>query len=78
MLVEAKQSVPSFIKTIPDPMEDIMKKINQDENYDEEVKGCRYCGGLGHRVSMCPKLEREKRERMGAITSKKDLGSLDY
>ena len=25
------------------------------------VKGCAYCGGLGHRIGNCPKLETEGR-----------------
>ena len=27
---------------------------------DGETKGCAYCGGLGHSIISCPKLEREK------------------
>lgn len=37
------------------------------------VQGCAYCGGLGHRISNCPKLrsetkaqERSKRDYMGS------------
>jgi ATP-dependent RNA helicase DDX41 len=34
------------------------------------VKGCAYCGGLGHRVSDCPKLEHQK--SMAIAGSRKD------
>lgn len=34
-------------------------------------KGCAYCGGLGHRVTDCPKLRADtqaaKRKRMGGV-----------
>jgi|APGre2960657404_1045060.scaffolds.fasta_scaffold75992_2 ATP-dependent RNA helicase DDX41 len=26
------------------------------------VKGCAYCGGLGHRISGCPKLRSESKQ----------------
>lgn len=33
------------------------------------VKGCAFCGGLGHRITNCPKLDKDAR-RIGA--GKKD------
>eukprot|EP00326_Haptolina_ericina_P003414 CAMPEP_0181206348 /NCGR_PEP_ID=MMETSP1096-20121128/20985_1 /TAXON_ID=156174 ORGANISM="Chrysochromulina ericina, Strain CCMP281" /NCGR_SAMPLE_ID=MMETSP1096 /ASSEMBLY_ACC=CAM_ASM_000453 /LENGTH=538 /DNA_ID=CAMNT_0023297237 /DNA_START=42 /DNA_END=1655 /DNA_ORIENTATION=- len=49
LLLEAKQRIPPVLATIDDPME---------ENALEELsKGCAFCGGLGHRVATCPKLE---------------------
>lgn len=33
------------------------------------TKGCSFCGGLGHRITECPKLEKDAR-RIGA--GKKD------
>ena len=27
------------------------------------VKGCAFCGGLGHRVAQCPKLESQKADK---------------
>ena len=31
------------------------------------VKGCAYCGGLGHRVTHCPKLEETRRKTSAGI-----------
>ena len=30
------------------------------------VKGCAYCGGLGHRISDCPKLETTRQKTTSA------------
>lgn len=30
------------------------------------VRGCAYCGGLGHRIGQCPKLESQKRQTQGS------------
>merc|ERR1711959_272383 len=50
LLKEAKQRVPPVLATIDDPDEDL-------ENLADEKlgKGCSYCGGLGHRITSCPK-----------------------
>ncbi|XP_063707374.1 ATP-dependent RNA helicase abstrakt [Culicoides brevitarsis] len=63
LLIEAKQSVPPFL---------------QELTADSEIEtgnlgdGCSYCGGLGHRITDCPKLE--------AIQSKQasNIGRKDY
>lgn len=55
LLVEAKQKVPAFLSSCE-------KSENQIEE-DKElialtgVRGCSYCGGLGHRIGACPKLD---------------------
>jgi len=28
-------------------------------------KGCAYCGGLGHRITNCPKLEHQRKQLAG-------------
>jgi ATP-dependent RNA helicase DDX41 len=40
-----------------------------DEPLDDGLKGCAFCGGLGHRITNCPKLDKDAR-RIGA--GKKD------
>merc|ERR1712139_94010 len=50
LLIEANQHVPPFLKQIETASNYASKVIN-------EVKGCAYCGGLGHRIADCPKLE---------------------
>merc|ERR1712139_59078 len=50
LLIEANQHVPPFLQQIEFVSNYAGKVIN-------EVKGCAYCGGLGHRIADCPKLE---------------------
>ena len=72
LLTEAKQVVPEFLQNLePDQPEDALFKEGGD-------KGCTYCGGLGHRITECPKLESVQRLKTNA---KKDLlapGAQDY
>merc|ERR1719440_2022430 len=49
LLLEARQRIPTVLATLEDP--------NDDGGTDGDVKGCAFCGGLGHRVATCPKLE---------------------
>ena len=52
LLLEAKQRIPPVLAALPD-----------DEGAADSVngnRGCAYCGGLGHRIVNCPKLETEK------------------
>lgn len=53
LLVEAGQNVPPFLQQIDSVA------TTQGHNTEEigGVKGCAYCGGLGHRIADCPKLE---------------------
>lgn len=50
LLMEAKQKIPPFLATIEDP--------NAGAG---GVQGCSNCGGLGHSVLTCPKLEENQR-----------------
>ena len=56
LLVEAKQRIPPVLMTIADPQEESL--VNE-----ELGAGCSYCGGLGHRIGNCPKLEGVGRKR---------------
>jgi len=64
LLIEAKQNVPHFLATLQ----------SENERYLDlgDDKGCSYCGGLGHRITDCPKLE--------AVQSKQasSIGRRDY
>lgn len=64
LLLEAKQNVPPFLLALQ----------SENEKYLElgEERGCSYCGGLGHRITDCPKLE--------AMQSKQasNIGRRDY
>ena len=57
LLIEAKQRVPPVLQALQDTSEDLMD--------DGEMKGCPFCGGLGHRITECPKLDKDAR-RIGA------------
>lgn len=49
LLIEAKQKVPLFLTNLQ----------SEQEKYLDlgDERGCSYCGGLGHRITNCPKLE---------------------
>ena len=49
LLIEARQRVPPVLQALETPMP------HPDLGGDE--KGCGFCGGLGHRITECPKLE---------------------
>ncbi|XP_046572583.1 probable ATP-dependent RNA helicase DDX41 [Haliotis rubra] len=49
LLIEAKQKVPAFLATLSSESEKYL-------DIGGEI-GCSYCGGLGHRIADCPKLE---------------------
>ncbi|XP_028795927.1 DEAD-box ATP-dependent RNA helicase 35-like [Neltuma alba] len=65
LLQEAKQRIPPVLADLNDPMED-----NDEITGKSGVKGCAYCGGLGHRIRDCPKLEHQK--SMAIANSRKD------
>ncbi|KAL1137704.1 hypothetical protein AAG570_009400, partial [Ranatra chinensis] len=62
LLMEAKQKVPPFLAELQ----------SENEKYLDLGGGCSYCGGLGHRITDCPKLE--------AIQNKQasNIGRRDY
>eukprot|EP00817_Percolomonadidae_sp_ATCC50343_P004099 CAMPEP_0117419602 /NCGR_PEP_ID=MMETSP0758-20121206/1126_1 /TAXON_ID=63605 /ORGANISM="Percolomonas cosmopolitus, Strain AE-1 (ATCC 50343)" /LENGTH=225 /DNA_ID=CAMNT_0005200755 /DNA_START=449 /DNA_END=1122 /DNA_ORIENTATION=- len=49
LLIEAKQDIPKVLREIGD---------------DDISTTCTYCGGFGHRIIQCPKLERDRRDIM--------------
>jgi ATP-dependent RNA helicase DDX41 len=49
-------------------MEELAKKFEASG-----VRGCAYCGGLGHRIGECPKLRSEAKE--SSKTKKDYFGS---
>ena len=57
LLMEAKQRVPPVLQALNDPDEDL-KDVGG-------VLGCSFCGGLGHRITDCPKLDKDAK-RIGA------------
>ncbi|KAI3463429.1 hypothetical protein Pfo_020092 [Paulownia fortunei] len=72
LLQEAKQRIPLVLAELNDPMEDAEAIANASG-----VKGCAYCGGLGHCMRDCPKLEHQK--NMQIASSRRDyFGSGGY
>lgn len=65
LLIDAKQKVPQFLMAL---------NLEQDNLSMGVERGCIYCGGLGHRVTNCPKLETTQNKKINAI-GKKDLYS---
>lgn len=54
LLMEAKQRIPPFLAAIEDP-----RAANGGQ-----IRACGICGGLGHRIQDCPKLEEEQRRKV--------------
>ena len=64
LLMEAGQKVPPFLQSVEDP------RVAQGGS----VKGCPVCGGLGHGISTCPKLEEAQRRTMASHRGAQDTG----
>ncbi|KAL7676445.1 hypothetical protein ACOME3_002697 [Neoechinorhynchus agilis] len=62
LLMEAKQIVPQFLKEYSSDRE----KYLEIDGYS----GCAYCGGLGHRIAKCPKLEAFQNKQVNQINRK--------
>lgn len=61
LLIEARQRIPPVLATLEDPND------AGNGSVEELSKGCAFCGGLGHRVATCPKLEAHRMKQiMGA------------
>ena len=52
LLREAKQKIPAFLESVVDP------------NEGDAPGECMFCGGLGHRIGDCPKLDHQQRLKM--------------
>lgn len=68
LLVEAKQKVPQFLAEL----------CSESENNPELSDGCAYCGGLGHRITECPKLEAIQTKQASNIGKRDFLSNADY
>ncbi|GAB6018810.1 DEAD (Asp-Glu-Ala-Asp) box polypeptide 41 [Chamberlinius hualienensis] len=67
LLLESKQPVPPFLAALQ----------SENEKYLllGEERGCSYCGGLGHRITDCPKLEAAQNKQASTIGRKDYLAS---
>jgi ATP-dependent RNA helicase DDX41 len=65
LLIEAKQRVPPVLLALDDPVEKAkaeMIALLGDETSANSLQ-CPYCGGLGHTISLCPKIEKDARNK---------------
>lgn len=68
LLVEAKQEIPPFLEQF-DTTYTSIQEIGG-------VRGCAYCGGLGHRIAQCTKLlELQRKTQSGAPRDALSLGA---
>lgn len=71
LLLEANQNIPPFLASLDSAAEVNTKDIGG-------VKGCAYCGGLGHRIAVCPKLETTRNKTAAAQKDMLTTGSSRY
>jgi len=55
LLIEARQRVPPVLLAIEDDSDALLQV--------DDIKGCAFCGGLGHRIGNCDKLDAHKRKQ---------------
>lgn len=71
LLLEANQNIPPFLSSLDSAAEVNVKEIGG-------VKGCAYCGGLGHRIAVCPKLETTRQKTASAGKDMLTTGASRY
>jgi len=69
LLLEAKQKVPPFLAGIECDTD------NLAGSGEMEDAGCSYCGGLGHRITACPKLEAVQNKKAKEVGNREYLAS---
>jgi len=57
LLIEAKQRVPPVLLAFEDDTDGDLVGTQTDG-----VRGCAFCGGLGHRITNCPKIDKDARK----------------
>jgi ATP-dependent RNA helicase DDX41 len=70
LLLEAKQRVPAVLSSL----------TGEDVAVEEigGVKGCAFCGGLGHRIANCPKRAHATQKQAAGTSSREVLTGGDY
>ncbi|KAF7458134.1 putative DEAD/DEAH box helicase [Cryptosporidium felis] len=69
LLIEAKQEIPPFLEPFNNTTNTSLQEIGG-------VRGCAYCGGLGHRIAQCNKLlELQRKTQSGAPKDTLSLGA---
>ncbi|KAI4897519.1 hypothetical protein NFI96_015911 [Prochilodus magdalenae] len=89
LLLEAKQKVPPVLQVLQtgdEAMLDIeairvfLLDIGLNEHFHSCERGCAFCGGLGHRITDCPKLEAMQTKQVTNISRRDCLAnsSMDF
>ena len=65
LLKEAHQRIPPVLMIMEDPLENVER--------EDGTKGCSFCGGLGHSIVDCPKIDKDAKR----VTRKDALASGD-
>jgi ATP-dependent RNA helicase DDX41 len=70
LLLEAKQRVPAVLSSL----------TGEDVAVEDigGVRGCAFCGGLGHRIAACPKRAHATSKQAAGVSSRETLTGGDY
>lgn len=71
LLLEAKQRVPAVLSSLTGEDEVAVEEIGG-------VRGCAFCGGLGHRMKNCPKRAHATQKQAAGVSSREVLTGGDY
>jgi ATP-dependent RNA helicase DDX41 len=63
LLQEAKQRIPPVLMMLDDPREQLRQ---QNGGAAANTGGCSFCGGLGHTIVDCPKIDKDARRVAGS------------
>ncbi|CAG8454707.1 10810_t:CDS:10 [Paraglomus brasilianum] len=81
LLKEAKQRVPPVLEALEDPLEKF-KDLTGGMYFiliTDIRNRCTFCGGLGHRITACPKLDAQRKQQLGSLSrSGGGIGGGDY
>ena len=69
LLLEAKQKVPPFLAGLECETDTFAGSGEMED------QGCSYCGGLGHRITACPKLEAVQNKKAKEVGNREYLAS---
>ena len=69
LLLEAKQKLPPFLAGLETEHDQFAGNSEMGE------QGCSYCGGLGHRITACPKLEAVQNKKAKEVGNREYLAS---
>lgn len=92
LLIEANQKVPPFLHQLDALSDDFIRLGGKHTTsaclycayslqlFTSDDKGCAYCGGLGHRITECPKLEAVQQKKAGSMSRRDFLAesAADY